>query len=81
MADDLLFLRVSEVRAAQFGGVPTDEAQTIDLGIMKVGLYAAIGFIAVIVLIIVGIIAGIVLKRKKMYRKLMAERQSKQSLR
>ncbi len=62
-------------------GGDDDETLTIDLGIAKVGLYALIGFIAIIAIIIVGIIAGFILKRKKMYKKLMAERQYKQNLR
>lgn len=62
-------------------GGDDDETLTIDLGYAKVGLYAFIGFIAIIATIVVGIISGIILKRKKMYKKLMAERQYKQNLR
>jgi biopolymer transport protein ExbB/TolQ len=48
------------------------------LGIGRVSLYAAIAFIAIIAGIIIAIVAVILLRRRKMYMKMIAARRAEQ---
>ncbi|UCE39454.1 MAG: S8 family serine peptidase [Thermoplasmata archaeon] len=61
------------------GGQEGDEGPpTINLGFMRVSIYAAAAFIGIIAFIIVAIVAAVVLRRRRMYRELLAARQAQQ---
>jgi subtilisin family serine protease len=64
------------------GGSEGDKGpETIDLGFMRVSLLAAVAFVGILIALIVTIVAAVILRRRKMYRKLLAERQAQQQTR
>jgi subtilisin family serine protease len=64
------------------GGSGEDKGPaTIDLGFMRVSLLAAIAFVGILIALIVIIVVAVILRRKKMYKKLIAERQTQQGMR
>ena len=65
------------------GGLEDDSVSKIELpfGIGRVSVLAAAAFVGILALIIVLIIVGIVLKRRKMYKRLLEERQAQRIIR
>jgi len=53
----------------------------LPFGIGKVGLYAALAFVAIVAGVIITIIAAILLRRRKMYMKMIAARRAEQDYR
>jgi serine protease AprX len=53
----------------------------LPFGIGKVGLYAAVAFVAIVVGVIIAIVAVILLRRRKMYMKMIAARRAEQDYR